>query len=105
MSTDVSSPPATSGSSKTQATSSDAASQKELTKEEQLDEAIRKRQVTDSKRVAADIRLRAAKERLDGAAWSYQLRRQVGAGTWQLFLHDPNGAKVELDFAPTETLD
>lgn len=46
--------------------------------------------------------LRAAKERLDGAAWPYQLRRQVGAGTWQLFLHDPNGAKVELDFAPDE---
>ena len=29
-------------------------------------------------------------------------RRQVGSGTWQVFLHDPNGAKVELDFAADE---
>ena len=32
----------------------------------------------------------------------YECRRQVGSGTWQVFLHDPNGAKVELDFAPDE---
>lgn len=32
----------------------------------------------------------------------YTLGRQVETGTWQLFLHDPNGAKVELDFAPQE---
>lgn len=32
-------------------------------------------------------------------------RRQVGSGTWQVFLHDPNGAKVELDFAPEEQPD
>jgi catechol 2,3-dioxygenase-like lactoylglutathione lyase family enzyme len=25
-----------------------------------------------------------------------------GEGMWQLFFYDPNGAKVELDFAPTE---
>ena len=30
-------------------------------------------------------------------------RRQVGSGTWQVFLHDPNGAKVEIDFAADET--
>lgn len=30
-------------------------------------------------------------------------RRLVGAGTWQVFLHDPNGAKVELDFAADES--
>ena len=30
------------------------------------------------------------------------LRRQAGYGPWQLFFHDPNGAKVELDFAPDE---
>jgi catechol 2,3-dioxygenase-like lactoylglutathione lyase family enzyme len=30
-------------------------------------------------------------------------RRQVGSGTWQVFLHDPNGAKVELDFSADET--
>jgi hypothetical protein len=33
---------------------------------------------------------------------SYNLGRQAETGTWQLFLHDPNGAKVELDFAATE---
>ena len=32
------------------------------------------------------------------AGLKYDLRRQAGAGTWQLFSHDPNGAKVELDF-------
>jgi hypothetical protein len=26
----------------------------------------------------------------------------VGSGTWQIFCHDPCGAKVELDFAPEE---
>ena len=31
-------------------------------------------------------------------------RRQAGAGTWQLFSHDPNGARVELDFDPAESL-
>jgi catechol 2,3-dioxygenase-like lactoylglutathione lyase family enzyme len=25
-------------------------------------------------------------------------RQQPGSGVWQVFLHDPNGAKVELDF-------
>ena len=29
-------------------------------------------------------------------------RRQVGAGPWQVFFFDPNGARVELDFAPDE---
>lgn len=29
-------------------------------------------------------------------------RRQVGSGTWQVFFFDPNGARVELDFAPSE---
>jgi catechol 2,3-dioxygenase-like lactoylglutathione lyase family enzyme len=32
----------------------------------------------------------------------YELGRQVETGVWQLFFHDPNGAKVELDFAATE---
>ena len=32
----------------------------------------------------------------------YDCRRQVGAGTWQVFFHDPNGARVELDFSPDE---
>ena len=29
-------------------------------------------------------------------------RRLPGAGTWQVFFHDLNGARVELDFAPDE---
>lgn len=32
----------------------------------------------------------------------YELRRQAGDGPWQLFFHDPNGAKVELDFSADE---
>ena len=48
--------------------------------------------------------LKAVKARFDVAAIKYDLRQQVGAGTWQLFSIDPNGAKVELDFDPRETL-
>jgi catechol 2,3-dioxygenase-like lactoylglutathione lyase family enzyme len=29
-------------------------------------------------------------------------RRQAGTGTWQVFMFDPNGARVELDFAASE---
>jgi catechol 2,3-dioxygenase-like lactoylglutathione lyase family enzyme len=29
-------------------------------------------------------------------------RRQGGSGMWQVFFHDPNGARVELDFAADE---
>jgi catechol 2,3-dioxygenase-like lactoylglutathione lyase family enzyme len=46
--------------------------------------------------------LRAMTARLDAGGVDYELRRQRGSGTWQLFCHDPNGAKVELDFAPSE---
>ncbi len=47
--------------------------------------------------------LKAVKQRLDAAEQKYELRRQAGAGTWQLFTLDPNGAKVELDFDPSES--
>ena len=30
-------------------------------------------------------------------------RRQVTSGTWQVFFHDPNGAKVEIDFDAGES--
>jgi len=30
-------------------------------------------------------------------------RQQNGTRLWQVFFHDPNGARVELDFAPDET--
>jgi catechol 2,3-dioxygenase-like lactoylglutathione lyase family enzyme len=29
-------------------------------------------------------------------------RQQVGTGLWQVFFHDPNGARVELDFSFNE---
>ena len=48
--------------------------------------------------------LKAVKARFDAAAIKYDLRQQSGAGTWQLFSVDPNGAKVELDFDARETL-
>lgn len=32
------------------------------------------------------------------------LRRLPGSGAWQLFCHDPNGARVELDFDAAEAL-
>lgn len=47
--------------------------------------------------------LREMKARLDERGLTYELRQQKGAGTWQLFCHDPNGAKVELDFDRSET--
>ena len=47
--------------------------------------------------------LKAVKARFDARGVKYDLRQQRGAGTWQLFCHDPNGAKVELDFDPAET--
>jgi len=40
--------------------------------------------------------------RLEKKGVRYQLGRQVETGTWQLFFHDPNGARVELDFVATE---
>ena len=48
--------------------------------------------------------LKAVKARFDAQGVKYDLRQQAGAGTWQLFSFDPNGARVELDFDPAETL-
>ena len=39
---------------------------------------------------------------LDARALHYTCRQQAGSGVWQVFFHDPNGAKVELDFAADE---
>jgi catechol 2,3-dioxygenase-like lactoylglutathione lyase family enzyme len=47
--------------------------------------------------------LKTVKARIDARGLPYRLQQQVGAGTWQLFLNDPNGAKVELDFDPSES--
>jgi catechol 2,3-dioxygenase-like lactoylglutathione lyase family enzyme len=46
--------------------------------------------------------LKAMKARFDARGVAYDLRRQAGSGTWQLFSHDPNGARVELDFDAAE---
>ena len=40
--------------------------------------------------------------RLDRLGIHYAHRRQAGAGTWQVFFFDPNGARVEMDFDPSE---
>ena len=42
-------------------------------------------------------------KKLEQKGLKYSLGRQVETGVWQLFFHDPNGARVELDFAATET--
>jgi len=46
--------------------------------------------------------LAATLGKLDARGIAHDCRRLVGAGTWQLFFHDPNGARVELDFAADE---
>ncbi|MBA2412058.1 MAG: VOC family protein [Burkholderiaceae bacterium] len=43
------------------------------------------------------------KAKLDARAIVYDLRRQRGSNTWQLFCLDPSGAKVELDFDAAES--
>jgi len=47
--------------------------------------------------------LAKAVEKLKGRGIAYELRKLPAYGTWQLFFHDPNGAKVEIDFDPAET--
>ena len=47
--------------------------------------------------------LPSVKSKLDARNIPYELRRQRGSNTWQLFCHDPSGAKVELDFDPLES--
>ena len=47
--------------------------------------------------------LKTVKTKLDAMGVAYDLRRQRESRTWQLFCHDPSGAKVELDFDPAET--
>jgi len=46
--------------------------------------------------------LSATVKKLESSGIKYDLRKQADSGTWQLFCFDPSGAKVELDFAPTE---
>ena len=41
-------------------------------------------------------------ENLKNKSIKYELRQQVGSGTWQLFFFDPNDAKIEIDYDPGE---
>jgi catechol 2,3-dioxygenase-like lactoylglutathione lyase family enzyme len=41
-------------------------------------------------------------EKLTRRGIAHDCRRLVDGTTWQLFFHDPNGARVELDFAGDE---
>ena len=47
--------------------------------------------------------LKGTVARLKQHGIEHTLRQQVGTGYWQVFCHDPMGAKVELDFDPAET--
>jgi catechol 2,3-dioxygenase-like lactoylglutathione lyase family enzyme len=49
---------------------------------------------------ASDLEGTVAKLKAKGIP--YTLRQQVGTRIWQIFCHDPCGAKVELDFSPEE---
>ena len=46
--------------------------------------------------------LKGTAARLKEHGIEFSLNRQVGSGIWQIFCHDPMGAKVELDFDPSE---
>ena len=46
--------------------------------------------------------LASAVAKLEKKNVKYELRQQVGSGTWQLFFFDPNDAKVEIDFDAAE---
>ena len=46
--------------------------------------------------------LAATIAKLESRGLSYDCRRLQGRGTWQLFFDDPNGARVEMDFAGDE---
>jgi catechol 2,3-dioxygenase-like lactoylglutathione lyase family enzyme len=46
--------------------------------------------------------LPATVKRLEVQGIRYDLRKQTGSGTWQLFCFDPDGARVELDFDGSE---
>jgi len=46
--------------------------------------------------------LAATLDRLAAHGVQHACRQQTGTGIWQVFFFDPNGARVELDFAPDE---
>lgn len=46
--------------------------------------------------------LKATVAHLNAKGVKHVLRQQAGTRIWQIFCHDPMGAKVELDFDPSE---
>ena len=50
------------------------------------------------------VDLKGMKARFDQSGYPYKLQHREG-GAWQLFCHDPSGAKVELNFSAKESLD
>lgn len=46
--------------------------------------------------------LAGAVARLEARGVPYELRRLPEYRTWQLFFHDPNDARIEIDFDPAE---
>jgi catechol 2,3-dioxygenase-like lactoylglutathione lyase family enzyme len=46
--------------------------------------------------------LAQAVAKLKAKGIDYELRRLPAYGTWQLFFHDPNDAKIEIDFDAAE---
>jgi catechol 2,3-dioxygenase-like lactoylglutathione lyase family enzyme len=46
--------------------------------------------------------LKATVANLKANGIDHSLTQQAGTGIWQVFCHDPMGAKVELDFDPAE---
>jgi catechol 2,3-dioxygenase-like lactoylglutathione lyase family enzyme len=49
--------------------------------------------------------LAASLSALKARGIAFDCRQQVDTGFWQVFFLDPNGAKIELDFAATERTD
>ena len=47
--------------------------------------------------------LAATIAKLEARELPYDCRQRPDRGTWQLFFHDPNGARIEMDFAGDET--
>lgn len=47
--------------------------------------------------------LKGTVARLNQRGVKHVLRQQAGTRIWQIFCHDPMGAKVELDFDPSES--
>ncbi|MEK0432233.1 MAG: hypothetical protein RLY60_98 [Pseudomonadota bacterium] len=48
--------------------------------------------------------LKSFKARFDALGYPYKLQHREG-GPWQLFCHDPSGAKIELNFSAEERLE